>query len=636
MCGLVAVVRSRGLSTTDAEALARMRDCMRHRGPDDATMATYDGWAGLAHRRLSIVDVGGSRQPLENETGDVACIFNGEIYNYRTLRAELVERGHAFRTAGDGEVIVHGYKEWGEGIATRLEGMFAFVLIDRRARTLLGARDRVGIKPLVWAERDGRLIIASEIKAILSHPDIAAEASSEALALGLARMHIPWPYTAFSGVWRLPPGCLLIWNDGGVTLRRFAQDEVAPTARERAPSTAEAEAVLTGAVRRQLVADVPVGAFLSGGIDSTLIVALMRKLGVSPLHTFSIGVDRADDDETAVARATAKRLGTTHHEIRLDGLEFDDVMSLPLIADEPFAEVSVLGVRRLSQAAREHVKVALSGDGGDEVFGGYDSYRMVWAAGVVQRMLGSDVGGRIGRAADGALRHRTWPAGLRRGLRFAVLLGLKPEAALRALATYCWAMGGDAWSRTEALSEKISRVMGGSSGGAVERAMQADRWERLPNAMLAKVDMASMAASLEVRVPLLDDEVIRFARRLPTSALMSPRWGKVLLRHVLERNLPGGPAWHPKRGFALPIDHWLRARRTAERLEAVLREHRRTILDLTGVDALSELCAFRDGKSPYSAGTAAMRLLWLATAGRWAEAYRPGLPTRSQPVPRFA
>jgi len=658
MCGLVSILRPAGLTEPERGALLQeMRDALAHRGPDDATEEVVDGWAGLGFRRLAIIDLEGARQPLRSEAGDVVCVFNGEIYNFRELRARLGALGHRFATEGDGEVIVHGYEQWGDAVAAELEGMFAFVLVDRRRGRALAARDRAGIKPLFWAEVPGGVLLASEIKGLLPHPDVRRVACGPALDLGLLRMHAPWPLTAFEGVRRLPPGAALTLEraGGAPVIRRFAPilgASVGASVGAGAGAGAQplptgqalvelAEEEIRGAVARQMVADVPVGAFLSGGIDSTLVVALMRRLSSEPLHTFSVGVDRAAYDESDVARETARRLGTVHHELRLESLRFEELAELPALYDEPFAETSAIGVRALSRAAREHVKVVLTGDGGDEVFGGYDTHRMVAVAELVRQALpgpARSLAERLGHGALEVLGRGAPNERARQALRLVSLLGADPAEAHRSLlGTLAWCAEPSALEATERLSEAVlARAAGpldgwgaGAAGlsrarraweGAARLGIATDRLERLPNAMLTKVDVASMAASIEVRVPLLDDALVRFADRVPASALVGPRRGKLLTRRVLERLLPGGPAWAKKRGFALPIDAWIR--RAEPEVRELFHAHQRPLRDLTGVDAVAALDDLVNGSPRLSAGTAGMRLLWLATVALWAARYR--------------
>lgn len=639
MCGIVCIVRGAGLEDHErGETLARMTAAIAHRGPDEATSEIVDGFAGLGHLRLSIIDLEGAKQPLRDEAGSISCVFNGEIYNFKELRARLVALGHRFATQGDGEVIVQGYARWGDAVVERLEGMFAFVLVDRARGRVLAARDRAGVKPLFWTEVPGAVLLASEIKALLEHPGVRRVACGAALDLGLARMHAPWPLTAFEGIHRLPPGVsLTLTRAGSPQLSRFAPMVAAsPAGRAREARgedlVAQAEEELRRAVERQMVADVPVGAFLSGGVDSSLVVALMRRALGRPLHTFSIGVSRAQDDESVVARETARRIGTIHHELRMDELRFEDLEALPALYDEPFAETSALGVRALSRAAREHVKVVLTGDGGDEVFGGYNTYRWIGATDAARRLLPTALSRQLARGALDLLERGAPSERVRRALRALGLIGMDPVTAHLCLSTLAWAGGARALEENARFS---AAVIAGAAGpldgwGASRRALACDRIERLPGAMLTKVDIASMSASIEVRVPLLDDALVRFADGLPTRALIGPRRGKLLLRQVLERLLPGGPAWARKRGFSLPIDAWVL--RAAGPMRDLFEAHRRPLADLTGVDAAAALEELRAGSARLSPVTAAMRLLYLATVAWWAA--RHGVSERSDaPVP---
>ena len=613
MCGLVTVARWPRGAGLDERAIAQQRDALSHRGPDDATLETIDGWVTLGHRRLSIIDLEGARQPLRSEDGRIALVFNGEVYNFQDLRSRLSALGHTFSTAGDGEVIVHGYEQWGDAVFAMLEGMFAVALVDRNRDRLVLVRDRFGIKPLFYRlDRDG-LTAASELKAIGGAGSVA---SAHALRLGAMRMHVPWPLTAFHGIYRLPPGALLAMEAGVVR----APQRYAPMASTPPPvrtTVEEALHELRLAVGRQMIADVPVGAFLSGGVDSTLIVALMRELTGAAIHTFSIKT--LDHDESDVAAATARVLGTQHHTIELEHLSFDALAELPWMYDEPFAETSALGVRALSRAAREHVKVALSGDGGDEVFGGYDSYRWLAALGTAGR------GPRraMSHAAHRLLVRRRWPASLRRGLRGLILAGDAPETAQRDITSLSWAAEDRDRDESEQLSEQIEAANGLHLDGVSpsRRAMFADRLERLPNAMLAKVDAASMSASLEVRVPMLDDRLVRYADRIPIRQLVGLRRGKMLLREVLAQLPARDVAWDRKRGFALPLERWMESPAIAPRFEELLGDQAATLRELTGVDVPALWSGFRAGHSRFSQGTAAMQLLWFATVALWANRF---------------
>src|SRR5215471_3008731 len=439
MCGIAAIVRSKGLYEHERGAtLTQMRDALAHRGPDDATLEQVDDWVGLGFRRLSIIDLEGARQPLWNETREIGCIFNGEIYNFQSLRERLIALGHRFSTRGDGEVIVHGYEQWGAEIAAMLEGMFAFILVDRTRDVVIAARDRFGIKPLFWTRLPGAVLLGSELKALLAHPETQRVANRLALELGSLRMHVPWPLTAFEGFFRLPPGALMqISRTGDVSLRRHSWIVKATPATSEAkqPLVDRACFKLEEVVRRQMVADVPVGAFLSGGIDSSVVVALMTRIAKEPVHTFSIRTPLHDESEAAAE--TARRLGTRHHPVEMRELPLEDMLALPSLYDEPFAETSALGVRLLSIAARDHVKVALSGDGGDEIFGAYDEYR--WLRHTSKMRLNGSLGRRVHDGARRLLAKQRWPPPVRRGLHALVMISADQRFAHRELTCPQWA-----------------------------------------------------------------------------------------------------------------------------------------------------------------------------------------------------
>lgn len=625
MCGVVAIARPAGLHHDErVETLHRMRDALAHRGPDDATSAVVDDWVALGHRRLSILDLAGSRQPLVDESGDVVCIFNGEIYNFRELRARLEALGHRFATRGDGEVIVHGYEQWGEGVAERLEGMFSFVLVDRARARLVAARDRFGIKPLFWTEAGGALLIASELKALLAHPSVPRVADRFALNVGVMRLHVPWPLTAFHRVWRLPPGALLtVEKSGGPRLRRFAPmlDEAPVRARPAAELVEEAELALRRSVERQMVADVPVGAFLSGGIDSTLVVALMARIARHPIHTFSVSTGPGDESE--IARATARTLGTEHHTVALGELPFDELTVLASLYDEPFAETSALGVRALSLAARKHVAVALTGDGGDEVFGGYDTYRYIRNVSRATSVLPTRLAPPVRAWATARLRDRAWPTMLRRGLRALSIWGESPRVAQRSLVRWEPRVPERIAADSLALTARVEAAACPSllQLQPGRQAMLADRLERLPGAMLTKVDVASMSASLEVRVPLLDDALVRFADGVDETELIGVTRGKLLLRRVLADLLPGRLATAPKRGFTLPVDGWMRRAATRDRLASLFTDEQERCVRLTGLDMVERHRTFDRAPRREPQLVTSDEVLWLAMVALWARRF---------------
>jgi asparagine synthase (glutamine-hydrolysing) len=567
MCGIAGFVDSefapRGDATlaADRALVHRMCGVIRHRGPDDEGARVTDG-VGLGMRRLSIIDLDSGRQPMPNEDGSVQVVFNGEIYNYRELRRELTARGHRFATASDTEAIVHAWEEWGEDALLRLRGMFGIAIWDARARVLLLARDRAGIKPLHYAVSNGRLYFGSEIKSLLA-AGLARDIDTEALEHFLAFLYTPSDSTIFRGIDKLPPGHLVRWQDGRLTRRAYWQ---MPASED--PPCGEAEAgerlleTLRDAVRSHMVSDVPLGAFLSGGIDSSLIVALMAEASDRPVRTFSIGFDETGYDELAHARVVARHFATDHHElvVRPDALAIlDDVVRH---FDEPFGDPSAVPTWYVSEVARRHVTVALSGDGGDELFGGYDRYtahprvaafdRLAPAAarhvaGLIWPRLPHGVRGRnflrhVSRSPDGRYLDdmSLFRADERDALLGADLRGTRrapgPEASM-----------ARRFDRLQALPP-------------IGRMMHFDFETYLPEDVLTKVDRMSMAHSLESRVPLLDNEVIALAARLPVHWKVPDGRRKHLLKQVAAHVLPPEIVARRKHGFHLPIEVWFRGR----------------------------------------------------------------------------
>ncbi|HWE31655.1 MAG TPA: asparagine synthase (glutamine-hydrolyzing), partial [Polyangia bacterium] len=534
---------------------------------------------------------------------------------FQELRQRLLALGHTFRTDGDGEVLVHGYEEWGDDVARHVEGMFAFILVDRRRRRVIVARDRFGIKPLFWSRAAGAFVFASELKGLLVHPAVERVADTTALVLGRVRHHVPWPLTAFHGVFRLPPGALLQIDSAGHRLVRFASMALPPDEDSRPRRSEniveEAGIALESAVRRQLIADVPVGAFLSGGIDSTLLVTMMTRLAAHPVHTFSIRTSRRDN-ESNIAAETARRLGTVHHTIDFsDRMTVDAVASLPTLCDEPFAETSILGVQMLSRAARQEVKVALSGDGGDEVFGGYDTYRVVEWTSRATAWLPSAATELVRTNAERLLSSAAWPDRLRQLLSLLALAGLDAASAHRRLGSTASADAPVLSEFSRRLSARVDALAAPAGAGEsfLRQAMATDRVERLTDAMLPKVDLASMSASLEVRVPMLDDALVRFANRLSDPQLASLRWGKLILRQLLDKLLPDGPAWMGKRGFSLPLDVWMRSPSARAQLEQVFVDAEPLLARLGQPSVLRRWRAFASGQRlQLSAGSAAKEL----------------------------
>ncbi|MBN2492759.1 MAG: asparagine synthase (glutamine-hydrolyzing) [Planctomycetes bacterium] len=593
MCGIAGYLD--GGAPTPRGVLAAMTATLVHRGPDGEGTLEGDG-VGLGHRRLSIVDLAGGAQPMANEDGSVAVVFNGEIYNHLELRRELEARGHVFRTRADTEVLVHLYEERGERLVEALNGIFAFAIWDRKARRLLLARDHLGVKPLYYALCGERLIFGSELKAVIAHPGVPRRLDPTALSDYLSFLYVPAPKSIYRDIWKLPPAHTLVVDRAGLAAsarpvpRRYWEARFAPEPGAAEPAAREAlRAVLTAAVRHQLMADVPLGAFLSGGVDSTAVLRFMRDAGVPAPQATTIGFGVPGFDERARARRVARHLGAEHHErvVTPDALAVVDRLAHHF--DEPFADASAVPTWYLSAAARERVTVALSGDGGDETHAGYRRY---WFEGLEHR-LRRWIPGRPGRAALG-LAARLYPKAdwLPRPLRARTLLqnlaeppahayyrsvtqmderrkaGLLAPHLLKALAGY------DPAEDFRAVYERVD------APDPISRAQAVDLVTYLPDDILTKVDRASMAHALEVRVPLLDPEAVAFAGRLPVGLKLRGRCRKYLLKEALRGRVPADVLDGRKQGFEVPLGRWFRRelRPLAESLadRAAIAAHFRT------------------------------------------------------------
>ena len=595
MCGIAGVaIRDGGL--VDEGLVRAMTDVLAHRGPDGAGVHV-EGRVGLGHRRLAIIDLSAAAgQPMAGADGRAWITFNGEIYNFRELRRELESLGHRFRTSSDTEVILAAYAAWGTECVSRLRGMFAFGIWDRERRRLFLARDRVGIKPLFYAWDGRRLLFASELKAILQDPVVPRELNWAALRDYLTLLYVPAPRTIFRHVYKLPPGSslLLDLDHGDPQVGRYWRLAFVP---DRSRSEAEwLEGLrwhLEDAVRSHLVSDVPVGAFLSGGVDSSTVVALMARAGGSPVRTFSIGFDEADFDELAHARRVARRYATDHYEfvVKPDALE-----SLPRLAeqfDEPYGDASALPTYYVAKITREQVTVALSGDGGDENFAGYRRYARALA--FHERL---DRGpGRLAKpffrlAAD------LWPAEMR-GRGFLELLGADPVARYFRMVAYQSSETLRRLLTPEARANVEAEVDAAAFGRLAEEsrapdyvaALQyVDIQTYLPDDILTKVDRTSMLVSLEVRVPLLDHVLMEFVAAMPTSLKLRDGLGKLILKQAMAGDLPEETLQRRKMGFGVPLGAWFR-HELADYTRAVLlgrRARERGLVDLDTVARLLE------------------------------------------------
>src|SRR5437870_1915453 len=551
MCGICGIAARRGRA--DLDRVAAMSATLVHRGPD--SFGEYvDGPVAIAARRLSIIDLETGDQPIGNENGTVHVVQNGEIYNYRELRRELERAGHRFRTNGDTEVLLHLYEEHGDAFAARLRGMFAVAIWDARRRRLLLARDRFGIKPLYYRDADGELSFASELRALPR-----GEIDLDALEAFLAFNSIPAPLTIFRDARKLPAGHLLVWEDGSVHLERFARPAPAVEAREdeEAELVEELRARLRDSVRAHLVSDVPVGVLLSGGVDSSLLAALAAEESSGPVRTFSIGFEERSFDELGDARLVAERYGTQHRELVLRP---HAALLLPALAeafDEPFADSSALPTYLVSQLAAQDVKVALSGEGGDELFGGYYTY--------VADRLAERVGGlaRIARPLVERLPSSSARASFDyKAKRFVRAAHLPPLER-----PHAWKEIFSPEARAELTGRRdwfdpvdLYRARFGETVGAelLARLQDVDLGIYLVDDLLVKTDRASMAHSLEARVPYLDPLVAGFALSLPDRLKVRGLRKKLLLRRAAAPLLPRRIVYGRKRGFSIPAAAWLR------------------------------------------------------------------------------
>lgn len=560
MCGLCGVVGPEERAATSAvDAMAR---ALTHRGPDD-----FGVWSdrfrsgerecgiGLGHTRLSIVDLSPlGHQPMRSDDGEVTVVYNGEVYNFRALRDELSDLGFSFRSDCDTEVVLQAFRAWGFDAFARFIGMFACALWDGARDRLVLVRDRLGIKPLYYAFDDGLLLFGSELSALRRHPGFRPEIDRTALGRYLRYGYVPGPDTIYRGVRKLLPGEFLVWEDGRIDVRSF-WSLIEPTdgggpRPERFEAVVDGlEAVLGDAVERRLIADVPLGAFLSGGIDSSAVVALMQERATGAVRTFSIGFRDADFDESRYARAVADHLGTEHTEWILERNDVREVArALPELYDEPFGDPSAIPTTLLSRLTREHVTVALSGDGGDELFAGYDHHRKL---GRITPWLSVPVWIRRLISRGESLFP---PGGVRNALRH--LRSPRPlDAAARLLSNFDPAVLRDACGEDgAALAERFVRAfLDAPVDDPVRRMSFADASLYLPDDILVKVDRASMSVGLEARVPILDHRVVRYAFGLPLRLCRQGGVTKAPLRELVYRRVPRELIDRPKHGFGMPV-----------------------------------------------------------------------------------
>ena len=614
MCGIGGIATRDGLRAEDPRLVDRMLQSLAHRGPDDQFMLG-DAKAMLGARRLSIIDLEGGRQPLTDESGLILATQNGEIYNYIELRDELERRGHVFRTQSDTETIVHLYEEHGTAFVDHLRGMFAVAIWDGRAGRLVLARDRLGKKPLYWRLAGGRLSYGSELKAILADPDVERVVDREALALYLQYQYVPAPWSILRGVAQLPAAGILTWDGGQPVVRRYWTPIYEPkTERDIREDEEEGLALIREAVRLRLRSDVPVGVFLSGGMDSSIVTAVMSEMSAEPVRTFSIGFENQAFDELPYARAVSQRYGTIHTEevVRLDAIEL-----LPDLADhfdEPFGDPSAIPTFRVAQLAAEQLKVVLTGDGGDESFGGYARYQSHRAYGgldIVPRplLLAAARSGRIATAPLGSqsrLRRRLRIAGLSSDERYVELMsifGADDRARLMP-------------DRNGAPSSFLLNILRQGPADTTDRILRADLLTYLPDDLLVKMDRATMANSLEARAPLLDHHLIEFAARLPVDRKIAGANRKVLLRSIAKRLMPAEHVDRPKMGFSPPTGDWFRGSLGGRFQELVLTPDAASRDHLDPAAAASLLAAHRSGRADHD-HQLWMLLMFELWARRW-------------------
>ena len=590
MCGICGAVWSDPSRALSEAAIATMSDAIVHRGPDDSGVYR-DDHAALGFRRLSIVDLAGGHQPLSNEDGTVWTVFNGEVYNFAALRHRLEARGHTLRSSGDTEVLVHLYEDEGPDFVKLLRGMFALAIWDGPKRRLVLARDRLGQKPLVYRVDGSRLIFASELKALLALPDsdVPRRVSPIAIDRYLTYGYIPHPGTILEGVYKLPPAHIAIWHDGRITLDRYWNpDWDAETDADPAEDVEKLRETLSGAVREQMVADVPLGAFLSGGVDSTIIVGLMQRASDRPVKTFSIGFGDAAFDETRYAEMAAAFLHTDHQTFIVEPKAWETLPGLAHHFDEPFADSSALPTWHVAKETRKHVTVALTGDAGDELFAGYDRYRAVAVAAMLDRLPGGlrrSLSGRIARALPVSVKAKTRLRRVRRLLegigepadtRYLRWVEMFDESSRGMLYTDDFldhlAHASDANPAEADPRSVLARAFGAApKRDAVTQAMIADILTYLPCDLLVKVDIPSMAHSLECRGPFLDHRVVELALAMPLRRKLRLRGGrsKVVLKEAFADLIPPAIRTRPKMGFGVPLDRWFRGE-LKEELRAVL------------------------------------------------------------------
>ena len=620
MCGIAGWIGPK-----DPDALVRMRAALRHRGPDEEG-EYVDDYATLIHERLSIIDVQSGRQPISSRDGRYTIVFNGEIYNYLQLRKDLIARGYLFKTNSDTEVILHLYAEMGEGCCEQLQGMFAFAVWDSRERRLFLARDRLGIKPLFYAQMGDRLIFASELKAVLAHAAVEAELDPEGLDHYLTFMYVPAPNTIVKGVKKLPPGHMLTLREGRMAVREYWELPSAGAQAEYSSEAAAAEelgALLQEAVGCRLMSEVPLGAYLSGGLDSSLVVALMSRAANEPVNTFSVGFEERGFDERPYSRVVAETFETNHRELVVQRHSADELPKIIRALDEPVADSAAIPTYFMAQLTKEHVTVVLTGEGADELFAGYSHYKLLsWfdrlavvSPGAAARWLGARFGsGSLARGAEyvGRLRDRAQAYLALKSVFTPAEKSKLYSAGLRAET-----------AETTPVEAIVRRYLEPGDGPYLQQLLRLDLATWLPDDLLVKVDRMTMAHAVEARVPFLDHRVVEGVMRMPPAWKLRGLAGKRILRRVGDTLLPRRIVKRKKTGFAVPVGEWAAG------------EMRERVMELLGPKSVgrrglfeTELVARLVGRASYSMFQ--RRRLWtLLCLEIWCREFLDGRGTRA-------
>jgi asparagine synthase (glutamine-hydrolysing) len=617
MCGIAGVFNLHQPQPIEASLLQQINNVQQHRGPDDEGYY-IDPFVGLAHRRLSIIDLASGHQPIFNEDDSVVIVFNGEIYNYQALYEELRQLGHIFKTVSDTEVIVHAWEEWQEKCLERFTGMFAFALWDKNTKQLFLARDRVGKKPLHYSVTpDGQLVFGSELKVILSHPRVNKQQRPQLLEDFLQFGYVPDPYTAYEHIFTLEAGHYLLTSiEGELIQTQYWDLNYTPLVLNEQQAKERLIEELKQAISYRLIADVPLGAFLSGGVDSSAMVALIAQQQSEALQTCSIGFNDKDYDESSYARAIATRYKTNHHSQTIDSSELMDLSLLQRMYDQPFADSSSLPTWKVCQMARNHVKVAISGDGGDELFAGYRRHRLLLAESKVKAKIPASIREPLFGSLGKIYPKMDWaPRSLRakstfQSLGMSVLDGYahgisKMSQPLRS-ALYSQQYHNDLQGYTA--NEHLLRYKNNLPDDPLKQIQYLDFKTWLPGDILTKVDRASMANSLEVRAPLLDHNFIEWGFGLPSDFNIQKDQGKSLFKKSLEPWVDNDILYRPKMGFSMPIAKWFREDMATKLRETVLSE---AMLDSGQFNSQRLSSMVEDHQSSRADHSASLWSLWM-------------------------